>query len=72
MSEPIIRYATLRDGREHFDEFIADNASIHFEVMGDNHWWMCVTVDGRDYHINCGNDRARSRGYATCEEDAPQ
>ena len=66
---PIIRYAEMPDGPE-FDEFIAKGADVHFERMGDAQFWLMVTVDGRDWHINCGAVSARVKGYANCEEDA--
>jgi len=66
---PVIRYAEMPDGPE-FDEFIAHNARIHFERMGEAQFWLMVTVDGRDWHINCGAVNMQAKGYATCEEDA--
>jgi len=68
-ANPVIRYADMPDGPE-FDEFIAHNARIHFERMGEAQFWLQVTVDGRDWHINCGAVSPRAKGYATCEEDA--
>jgi hypothetical protein len=69
-SEPIIRYAELDDGTEEFDEFIAHNATVHFEAMDDAQWWIGVTLpDGRSWSINCGARNSRAKGYAICEED---
>ena len=67
---PIIRYAEMPDGPE-FDEFIAHDARVHFEVMGDAQFWLMVTVGERSWHINCGAKSARAKGYASCEEDVP-
>jgi hypothetical protein len=69
-SEPIIRYAELDDGTEEFDEFIAHNATVHFEAMDDSDFWIGVTLpDGRSWSINCGARNSRAKGYAICEED---
>jgi hypothetical protein len=67
--DPIIRYADMGD-REEFDEFIAYNATVHFEAMGDAEFWIGVTLpDGRSWAINCGAKNSRAKGYAICEED---
>jgi len=66
---PIIRYADM-NGVPVFDEFIAHNARIHIEAMGDAQWWIGVEVDGRMWHINIGAKSPRAKGYAICEEDA--
>lgn len=67
---PIIRYAELDDGTTEFDEFVAHNATVHFEVMGEAQFWIGVTLtDGRSWAINCGAKSARAKGFAICEED---
>lgn len=40
--------------RTEIDEFVVMNPqSVHVEQMGDENWWMCVTLpDGRDFHVN--------------------
>lgn len=65
---PTIRYAEMDNGKTEFDEFVADNAKVHFEVMGEGHYWMSIEVDGRTWHINCGTTSTRAKGYANCEE----
>lgn len=68
-ADPTIRYADL-GGRTEFDEFIADNATVHFEAMGDSQFWIGITLtDGRSWAINCGAVNTRAKGYAICEED---
>lgn len=68
---PIIRYDAPEIGGQ-LDEFIADNCSIHFEAMGDAQFWIGVTLaDGRVFHINCGAESTRAKGYARCDEDEP-
>lgn len=64
---PIIRYAQMPDGPE-FDEFVAHNATVHFEAKGDCSWWMQVDVGGRSWHINVGSLSGRAKGYARCDE----
>lgn len=66
---PIIRYVEI-DGAETFDEFVAHDATVHFEVMGNGHYWMQVDVGDRSWHINCGvsSHFRRGTGYAICEE----
>jgi len=66
---PIIRYADTPTGPE-FDEFIAHNARIHLEAMGDAQWWIGIEVGGRMWHINIGAKSPQAKGYAICEEDA--
>jgi hypothetical protein len=65
--EPTIRYAKI-GGKSEFDEFIAHNATVHFEVMGETSFWMQIDVGGRSWHINCGAVSSRARGYARCDE----
>lgn len=66
-SEPTIRYAGGQ-----LDEFIADNAVVHFEAMGEARFWIGITLaDGRAFHINCGANSGRAKGYARCDEDSP-
>lgn len=69
MSEPIIRYAEMPEGRE-FDEFIArDVKSVHVEAMGSVSWWIGVELhDGRMWHINLGAVNDRAKAFAVCEE----
>lgn len=55
----------LRDSAE----FIAHNASIHFEAMGESQFWIGIEIDGRIWHINCGAINPNAKGYARCEED---
>lgn len=63
---PIIRL----DEEGRLDEFIHSNAGIHFEVMNDGQYWMCVDgPDGRSWHINCGAKNTRAAWYAFVEED---
>jgi len=65
---PIIRYADTPDGPE-FDEFIAHNADIHIEAMGEAQWWTGIKIGDRMWHINIGAKSPRAKGYAICEED---
>lgn len=67
MSNPTIRYAKIA-GEEVFDEFIAHNATIHLEAMGNASWWIGVEIDGRMWHINIGAHNDRVKSYAVCEE----
>lgn len=58
-------------GTEEFDEFVAHNATVHFEAMGQASWWIGVDLpDGRHFAINCGAVNPRAKGYAICEEDS--
>ena len=69
VADPIIRYAEI-DGEEVLDEFIATNATVHFEAKGPAAWWIGIDLpDGRHYAINCGANNPRAKGYAICEED---
>lgn len=44
------------------DEFIARNATVHFECMGTGAWWMLITTpDGRKFHVNLGVKQTRAR-----------
>lgn len=67
---PEVRYVTLADGCEEFDEFVANGVDIHFEAMGQSAWWIGITDPntGRSWHINCGAVNERAKGYAHCEE----
>lgn len=68
---PVIRYADMPNGPE-FDEFIAENCRVHFEVMGQASWWMQVDLpDGRSWHINVGAMNQRVKSYARCDQVAP-
>lgn len=68
--DPIIRYATLDNGETEFDEFVAHNATVHVEAMGETSWWIGVTLpDGRSWAINLGAVNPRAKFYAICEED---
>lgn len=70
MTDPIIRYDDPDDAPRGLDEFIAHNATVHFEAMGDAQYWIGVTLpDGRSWAINCGAKSTRAMGYAICEED---
>ncbi len=67
-ANPTIRHVTLDDGRTVFDEFVAYDADIHFEAMGEAQFWMSVRIpDGRMWFINCGAVNNRAKGYANCE-----
>lgn len=45
------------------DEFIATNATVHFECMGTGAWWMLIeTPDGRQFHVNLGVKKAKAAG----------
>jgi len=68
VSEPIIRYDDDDVAPHGLDEFIAHNATVHFEAMGEAQYWIGITVDGRMWHINCGAKNTRAKGYAVCEE----
>lgn len=50
------------------DEFIAENASVHFEQMDDCAWWMRVDLpNGDSWHVNVGAVNPRAKGYALAE-----
>lgn len=70
-ADPIIRYAKLiGDDDETFDEFIANNATIHIEAMGRCSWWIGVTLaDGRSWMLNLGAVNDRAKPFAICEAD---
>jgi hypothetical protein len=68
--DPIIRYDDPSIGGQ-LDEFIAYNATVHFEAMGDSQFWIGITLaDGRSWMLNCGAVNPRAKGYANCERDA--
>ncbi len=72
-ADPIIRYdegteTATSSGR--LDEFIADNAHIHFEAMGESEFWIGIVVGERRWDINCGATNPKAHGYATCEVEA--
>ena len=51
------------------DDFYVESASVHFEAMSDNSWWIGVrTPDGRGWHINCGAVNPRAAGFAFIQE----
>jgi hypothetical protein len=51
------RYYT-DDGADVLDDFVATNASIHFECMDNGSWWMGIqTPDGRSFAVNVGVHR---------------
>lgn len=68
-----VRYVTLADGTEEFDEFVARGVNVHFEAMGESAWWIGITdpATGRVWHINCGAVNERAKGYANCEQVEP-
>lgn len=52
----------------HLDEFVAHNATVHFEAMSEAQFWMSVTLpDGRIWGINCGAVSDAARGYCDIE-----
>ena len=72
MSEPRISFDDDDRAPHGLDEFVAHNATVHFEAMGQAQFWIGVTLpDGRSWAINCGAVNRNAKGYAICEEDAP-
>ena len=71
VTDPIIRYDNDTQAPRGLDEFVAHNATIHFEAMGEAQFWIGVTLeDGRTWAINCGAVNHNAKGYAICEEDS--
>jgi hypothetical protein len=63
-----VRYSTAADGTQEFDEFVANDVSIHFEAMDECSWWIGIHAkDGRVWHINVGSKSGRAKGFANCE-----
>ena len=54
------------------DEFVFDNANIHFERMDEAAWWMGIDLpDGTRYLVNCGALNPKAKGYVNIEPDMP-
>lgn len=57
------------------DEFVADDAMVHFEAMDTAGWWIGIRLkDGRYFHLRFGVDydqadeAGRARPYAYLDE----
>lgn len=54
------------DGR--LDEFVAENAAVHFEAMGECAWALIVDLpNGDTWHVNVGATNVKAKGYALAE-----
>lgn len=43
-----VRYATLDNGEQEFDEIVADNATVHLEKMDDGKFYLGVSTPTED------------------------
>lgn len=58
-----VRYATLTDGSEEFDEVVAFNAYVHLEKMNRNQFCLIVRTLTEQVFVDIGSQRAPVNGF---------
>lgn len=68
--EDILSHARAGMEFPFLDEFVAQGVDVHFEAMGNSHFWMLVShPDGRRWHLNFGAVNPRDKGFSIIEEE---